>query len=113
MKKDTSNSLGHRIAEIRKNSKNTQEELADILGVTPKHVSHVENDTSSLSLNNLIKLCDYYKCSLDYIVFGHNNNKTLSKLPTEIIDILSAENVDEIERLNRYLQMYIDIKNSK
>lgn len=113
MKTSNLNSIGHRVSEIRRFSKHTQEELAEILGVTPKHISHVENDTSNLSLSNLIRFCNYYECSLDYIVFGQNNNKALSKLPTEIIDILNTENENEIELLNKYLQIYIDIRNKQ
>ena len=42
--------IGKRIAEIRRSNHVTQEALANELGVSPKHISHVECGTSSNSL---------------------------------------------------------------
>ena len=92
--------IGKRIAEIRKSHNITQETLADQLGVSPKHISHTECGKSSLSLKNLIEFCHLYDCSLDYIV---------SKLPPEISNILYTGTPTEIDRLNRYLQIYIEL----
>jgi transcriptional regulator with XRE-family HTH domain len=103
--------LGLRIAEIRRSKNVTQEALADMLGVSPKHISHVENATSCLSLKNLIQFCSIFDCSLDYLVFGKQNNEALSKLPDEIVRILSTGNPEDIERLNRYLQVYVELQN--
>ena len=43
MKDNFINNISTRIAEIRRSNKATQEEVADHLGVSPKHISHVEN----------------------------------------------------------------------
>ncbi|MGN1111709.1 MAG: helix-turn-helix domain-containing protein, partial [Acutalibacteraceae bacterium] len=48
MESDFKISIGKRIAEIRRSHNVTQEELADHLGVSPKHISHTECGTSSL-----------------------------------------------------------------
>ncbi len=73
MKNDTLAVIGTRISEIRRYHKVTQESLADLLGISPKHISHVKNATSSLSLKNLIQFCTIFDCSLDYIVLGTVN----------------------------------------
>ena len=83
MGNDTFTAIGARIAEIRRQHKTTQEALADMLGVSPKHISHVENATSSLSLKNLIQFCAIFHCSLDYIIFGKQYDEALSSLPQE------------------------------
>jgi transcriptional regulator with XRE-family HTH domain len=111
MDKDTLTSLGTRISLVRRSHKVTQEALADMLGVSPKHISHVENATSCLSLKNLIQFCDYFDCSMDYLIFGKQNNEALSKLPDEIVSILNTGNSKDIELLNRYLQVYIELYN--
>lgn len=113
MKNDTLAAIGTRIAEIRRLHKITQESLADSLGVSPKHISHVENATSSLSLKNLIQFCTIFNCSLDYIVLGKQSNETLAKLPDEIVKILNTGNNNDIDRLNRYLQFYIELQNKQ
>ena len=105
--------IGKRIAEIRRSHNTTQESLADILGISPKHISHVERGTSSLSLKNLIQFCNTFDCSLDYIIFGKTENTALEKLPKEVVNILYAGTEKEIERLNRYLKIYIEILEEK
>ncbi|MBQ6856193.1 MAG: hypothetical protein IJO13_03725, partial [Lachnospiraceae bacterium] len=73
-------------------------------------ISHIENCTSSLSLKNLIQFCKLYDCSLDYLVFGKESNEALSKLPEDIVKILNSGLQQEIDRLNRYLQIYLESK---
>jgi len=102
--------IGKRMAEIRHARNMTQETLADRLGVTPKHISHVECGTSSLSLKYLMEFCNILECSLDYIIFGTQKDSILAKLPKEIENILCQGNEQEIERLQRYMQIYIEMQ---
>jgi len=101
--------IGKRISEIRRANNVTQEHLAELLNVTPKHISHTECGKSCLSIKALMEFCCIFDCSLDYIIFGQTQNKILSKLPTDIIDILLTGNETEIERLNRYLHIYAEL----
>lgn len=113
MKNDIFAAISTRIADVRRSNKITQEALADMLGVSPKHISHVENATSCFSLKNLIQFCTIFNCSFDYIIFGKQNNELLSKLPDEIVKILNTGSNTDIERLNRYLQIYIELQNKQ
>ena len=101
--------IGKRIAEIRRSHNMTQDTLADKLSVSPKHISHTECGTSSLSLKNLIEFCNLFNCSLDYIIFGTKEDSVLSILPNEISEILHSGKEDEIDQLIRYLQVYVEI----
>lgn len=101
--------IGKRVAQIRRSHNVTQEALADMLGVSPKHISHSECGTSSLSLKNLVEFCILFDCSLDYIILGKDSNSALAKLPDEISTILYTGTSQDIERLNRYLQIYIEL----
>lgn len=113
MERDFKISIGKRIAEIRRSHNVTQEELADHLGVSPKHISHTECGTSSLSLKNLIEFGNIFDCSLDYIIFGKTGNSVLAKLPDKIVDILNTGTEQDIDRLNRYLQIYVELLNNQ
>ena len=104
--------MGKRIGEIRRANHITQEKLADILDVSPKHISHTERGTSSLSLNNLIEFCNICDCSLDYIVLGKSSDKIISRMPTEIFEILDHGTDDQIKRLNKFLEMYIELSHN-
>lgn len=101
--------IGKRIAEIRKSHGITQEALADQLGVTPKHISHTERGISSLSLKNLVAFCNLFDCSLDYIIFGKVEKQVLTKLPDGITSILYQGKERDINQLNRYLKMYLEL----
>ena len=101
--------MGMCIAEIRRSNNMTQESLADLLDVSPKHISHTECGTSSLSLKNLIQFCNIFHCSLDYIVSGTTADDILGKLPMEIVQILHTDNSTELERLGRYLDIYVEL----
>lgn len=103
--------IGRRLAEIRRSHHMTQEELADRLGVSPKHVSHTECGTSSLSLKNLIEFCSIFDCSMDYIILGKAKDDALSKVPEDILKILYTGSASDVERLNRYLSIYAELLN--
>ncbi len=105
-----SSGIGRRIAELRHVNKMTQEYLADILDVSPKHISHVEREVKSLSIQNLIKVSRVFGCSLDYLVFGKHNEKAFEKLPKSIQLILSSNDEEEIARLIRYLTVYEELR---
>ncbi len=101
--------IGTRIAGIRRSQNMTQEQLAEILNVTPKHISHVENSTSSFSLKQLIRFCEVFNCSFDYLIFGNKENPVLSKLPDDIVDILNKNDDDTLKLLTRYLELFVDL----
>ena len=113
MNKDIMIGIGNRITNIRRSHKVTQEALAEMLDVSPKHISHVENACSCLSVQKFIEFCKIFDCSLDYIIFGNEGNDTLSKLPIGIVEILNTGSTSEQERLNRYLQMYLELREAK
>lgn len=105
--------ISKRIAETRKSHNITQEKLAELLGVSPKHISHVERAVASFSLNNLVDFCRMFDTSLDYIILGKTDNSYLNNLPPEIIKILCTGDNKQIDQLNRYLQFYVELKNEQ
>lgn len=108
MKSDLLIPIGQRIRETRRAHGMTQEILAEKLSVTPKHISHTECGTSTLSLANLIEFCNIFNCSLDYIILGKKDN-ILSKLPDKIIDIIYSGNEVELTKLIKYLELYLEL----
>lgn len=53
----------------------TQEELGKVFGVTKGTVSNWENNNDIIPLKNLIKFCDIYNYSLDFIAGLSRKNK--------------------------------------
>lgn len=109
MKKDYLVDIGKRMAEVRNAQGMTQEVLAEKMNVSTKHISHTERGIAGMSLPNLMLFCKIFNCSMDYIVFGKEMSNPLSKLPEEVVTILNSENDRDVERLNNYLQVYVDL----
>ena len=59
-----------RLFELRRQAGLSQEELANLLGVTRQAVQKWEAGTSRPDMNNLTALADYFKVSLDYLIRG-------------------------------------------
>ncbi|MCR5585573.1 MAG: helix-turn-helix domain-containing protein [Lachnospiraceae bacterium] len=62
--------IGQRIREVRKAHGMKQKKLAELLGVTLNHVSHVESGIKPASLDLLADIAVLLDTSLDYIVLG-------------------------------------------
>jgi len=62
--------LGQRIRKRRGILKVTQQELAKALGMTPQHISAIEQDKGAPSLSLLPKLAEELGVSTDYLLSG-------------------------------------------
>jgi transcriptional regulator with XRE-family HTH domain len=62
--------LGRRVRERRQVLQITQERLATTLGVTPQHISLMEQEKSAPSLALLPRLAEELGVSVDYLVSG-------------------------------------------
>lgn len=60
--------LGQRIQKSRKESGLSQEELAELLGVSRQAISKWENDNGYPEMEKMIRLSQIYQVSLDYLV---------------------------------------------
>lgn len=60
--------VGNKLSKLRKQNNYTQEQLADILGVSRQAISKWESDASYPETEKLIQLSDLYHCSLDYLL---------------------------------------------
>ena len=81
--------MGLRIQNKRKIIKLTQEQLAEMLGISVKHLSEVERGIAGLSIENLIHLSSIFDTSIDYLVKGEEINdpqKLIITLPENITE---------------------------
>lgn len=58
-------SVGKRIKNARKRNGYTQAELAEHLGCSIQHISHVENGSTKMSIDFVLSLANLLKISLD------------------------------------------------
>ena len=86
--------FGKYIQKHRKSKGYTQQDLADLLGITPKSVSCTERGETFPSHENIFRLADVLDMSLDEFVFGYsrfNNTISIDEINDMLADLTSEE----------------------
>lgn len=60
--------LGEKLSKLRKENNYTQEQLADILGVSRQAISKWESNITYPETHKLIRMSELFHCSLDYLL---------------------------------------------
>ena len=77
------NTIGKRISEYRKKKNLKQDELAEMLGVSPQAVSKWENDLSCPDISLMPELSRILGISIDELVQGKKEEPIVTVLPEE------------------------------
>lgn len=64
-----------RLKNIREDRDKTQAEIGKILNKSQQGYNHIETGRAELKIDDLVKLCQYYNLSADYIVGLTNKPK--------------------------------------
>ena len=79
--------LGMRIKEFRENQKLTQDKLAEMVGIDPKHLSRIENGRNYPSFETLEKILDNLGINYeDIFKYKHflDRNTLIEKINTKL-----------------------------
>ena len=63
-----------RMKALREDRDLTQADLGKVLNKSQQGYNHIETGRAELKIEDLIKLCDFYKVSADYLI-GRGNKK--------------------------------------
>ena len=63
-----------RMRNLREDNDLTQREVAAVINKSQQGYSHIEDGRAELKIDDLIKLCKFYKVSSDYFI-GLSDNK--------------------------------------
>lgn len=66
-----------RLKNIREDRDLTQAELGKILNKSQQGYNHIEAGRAELKIDDLIKLCEFYNLSADYMIGITNEKKPL------------------------------------
>ena len=72
MKNKTLEEIGSRLASARKDKGYTQEQLANLSGLSTKMISAAENGHKAMRPENIIKLCECLSISTDRLLCGES-----------------------------------------
>ena len=79
--------FGEKLSKLRKEYNYTQEQLADILGVSRQSISKWESDIAYPETDKLIALGELFECSMDYFLKEEITEKS-SILPASTMGII-------------------------
>ncbi len=63
-----------RMRDLREDRDLTQKEVGAIINKSQQGYSHIEDGRAELKIDDLIKLCEFYKVSADYFI-GRSDKK--------------------------------------
>ena len=69
--------FAQRLKSLRKETHTKQSQISALLGFGPSAISNYETGRNEPSLNELIKIADYFNVSTDYLV-GHSEMKNIN-----------------------------------
>ena len=95
--------IGKRIREIRKSRNMTQAYLAELSGIEPSNISHIERAATKLSLPTLVSIANALEVTLDDIVY--NNIAKSEHISVKLInELLSDCSADELKAISEVIK---------
>ena len=67
-----------RMRDLREDSDKTQQQIAEVLGTSQTMYARYERGANEMPIRHLVKLCNYYGVSADYLL-GRSNVKNQKK----------------------------------
>ena len=74
--------FGTRLKDLRKLCGETQQELAELLGVKPNQIGEMENGRKASTFAKLAQICEHYNISADYLLGLTDEPRPLRKEAT-------------------------------
>lgn len=91
--------FSERLKKLRSEQKITQKELAKLIGYGQSTVAAWETSTREPNIQQLLKVAEYFKVSIDYLL-GNNDNRLIAKNPN-MMEVYPNER----EMIKKYRQM--------
>ena len=96
--------IGRKCQEYRLKNNLTQNQVAELTGLEPRHISQIERGLSKGSIDTLIKLCNVYRITPDIVLYDllDKENKELVSIYEENFKKLSKKDKETIVHLIEY-----------
>lgn len=102
--------IGQRIRKVRKAHGWSQEELAEKIGISTTHMSHIETGNTKLSLPVLVSLSEAMEVQTDDLIFGkteRSRNNSLAEIDA-ILDSCSFSQLKIITDIIRTTKISLE-----
>lgn len=101
------NDLGYRLKLLRNKHNFTQREVGDFLGISQSQLAKVESNERNLKLTKLLKLCDLYNVSEEFLLYGqgdYDKNKLAFRKENKTIDLETIARMNKIINNLRFMK---------
>ena len=98
-KKEINLRIGANMKAVREEFGYTQEELSEVLNVTPQHLSAVERGVFGASLELVEKLCRLLNVSADRLLFGIREPDDFAVRICHILENVPEKNKPQVEKI--------------
>ena len=96
--------IGERVRNRRKNLQLTQQELAESIGITPQHISAIEQEKGNPSLAIVPKLAEELGVTTDYLLSGREC------IVTDPIPAIKADNDLDLKAKRALISMVEELR---
>ena len=102
--------IGQRIRKFRKANRLSQEQLAEMVGISTTHMSHIETGNTKLSLPVLVDIANALSVQTDAIIYETPmiNKTTIKQEISEIIDSCSVNKLNVILEMVKTMKVSLD-----
>ena len=78
--------IGHKIRQARIAHSYSQEQLAELCGISTAFLGHIERGTRAMSLETLVAVCSTLDISIDYLLLDEipENDSSMMAVITEV-----------------------------
>lgn len=85
--------LADRLQDLRKKANYSQEQVADLLGISRQAISKWESGQGKPELDNIIKLTEVYHVSADYIISGQEHTLPIPPQPKKSLSHIAQKTI--------------------
>ena len=102
--------IGNVFLEYRLKNHLTQNQVADLTGIEPRHISQIERGFSKGSIDTLIKLCNAYGITPDIVLFDLLDEKLRNSITIYDEKFKMLSNRDK-ESILHFIDYFLDNPN--
>ncbi len=95
---------GKKIKQLREQARLSQGELAEILECSEESIGKVERGIQTMKYWRLIRLCDLFHVSLDFLLRDFDPS-SMTSVPTYVVKLFHDADVMELEILADHLKL--------
>lgn len=106
--------IGYKIKQLRISNGYTQNKLANLLEITTQHYGTLERGVNTISLDSILKICEFYKIPV-YSILGEINNtdKRRKREREKLIIQIDSLNNEHKSTIRHMVKFYTQLENKE